>query len=125
MARNAPGMHFIRYCLFVLVLLYCIFTSSAGNFRRPITDEEIREKKSTCYEDIENGLWGWQCMSSSIAKENCALRCLNAVCYEHIYGDDPLEEGEVDYKRGREFKFCMHRLSLGETIDGVKGTFYE
>lgn len=123
MARNISGMQFICCSWIVLLLFYCTSTSSAGNSRRQITDEEIREKKSTCYEDIENGLWGWQCKSSSIAKENCALRCLNAVCYEHIYGDDPLEEGELDYRRGREFKFCMHRLSLGETIDGVKGTF--
>lgn len=37
-----------------------------------------------------SGLWGWQCKASSIAKENCALRCLSPVCYELIYESDPV-----------------------------------
>eukprot|EP01018_Ginkgo_biloba_P008003 Gb_19036 [translate_table: standard] len=112
-------------CLLVFLLFYCISVASAGKSPRPISDQEVREKKDLCYADIENGMWGWQCKSSAIAKENCALRCLSPVCYDHIYDDDPLEEGEVDYKRGREFKYCMQRLSLGESLDGVKGAFDE
>lgn len=90
-----------------------------------------------------SGLWGWQCKSSMIAKENCALRCLSPICYDLIYESDPvsslsllfrissfmgfctfisfphnllflfshlqLEEGEKDYIRGQEYKYCMHR----------------
>jgi hypothetical protein len=37
-----------------------------------------------------SGLWGWQCKSSMIAKENCALRCLSTPCYELIYASDPV-----------------------------------
>ncbi|WZZ90976.1 hypothetical protein YC2023_119555 [Brassica napus] len=44
------------------------------------------------------GLWGWQCKSSPIAKENCALRCLS-----------PLEEGEKDLVRSQEYKYCMYK----------------
>ncbi|XP_038996019.1 uncharacterized protein LOC120120456, partial [Hibiscus syriacus] len=58
--------------------------------------------------DIDSGLWGGHCKSSSIAKENCALKCLSPTCYELIYESDPLEEGEKDYIRGKEFKYCMY-----------------
>ncbi|XP_028076444.1 uncharacterized protein LOC114278564 isoform X2 [Camellia sinensis] len=95
----------------------------AKSRRHPISDNEIREKKNQCYEDIESGLWGWQCKSSMIAKENCALRCLSPTCFELIYEGDPLEEGEKDYFRSQEYKYCMHKLSLGESLDGIKGSF--
>ncbi|KAF3541630.1 hypothetical protein F2Q69_00018963, partial [Brassica cretica] len=86
-------------------------------------DVEIREKKNQCYADIESGLWGWQCKGSAIAKENCALRCLSPVCYELIYESDPLEEGEKDLIRSQEYKYCMYKSSLGESLDGVRGSF--
>ncbi|CAL5195365.1 unnamed protein product [Lathyrus oleraceus] len=58
-----------------------------------------------------------------IARENCALRCLSPSCYELIYESDPLEEGEKDFIRSQEYKYCMHKLSMGETLEGVKGAF--
>ncbi|KAI4356156.1 hypothetical protein L6164_000200 [Bauhinia variegata] len=88
-----------------------------------ISDAETRQKKLQCYADIDSGLRGWQCKSSVIARENCALRCLSPACYEIIYEGDPLEEGEKDFTRGQEYKYCMHKLSLGESIEGVRGSF--
>ncbi|KAG6420252.1 hypothetical protein SASPL_116774 [Salvia splendens] len=77
--------------------------------RVPISDAETRQKKNECYSDIESGLWGERCTSSTIAKENCALQCLSPICYELIYESDPLEEGEKDITRSSEYKYCMHR----------------
>ncbi|RVW79530.1 hypothetical protein CK203_051653 [Vitis vinifera] len=57
----------------------------------------------------KSGLWGWQCKSSVIAKENCVLQCLSPPCYELVYESDPLEEGEKDFTRSQEYKYCMHR----------------
>ncbi|KAL8251871.1 hypothetical protein R6Q59_035564 [Mikania micrantha] len=76
---------------------------------RPISDTEVREKKQNCYSEIELGYWGQKCKSSMVAKENCALKCLSPSCYELIYESDPLEEGERDYLRSQEYKYCMHR----------------
>ncbi|XP_043715450.1 uncharacterized protein LOC122663860 isoform X2 [Telopea speciosissima] len=90
---------------------------------QPISDIEIRERKKACYADIESGLWGWECKSSMIAKENCANRCLSPPCYELVYESDPLEEGEKDFIRSQEYKYCMHKLSMGESLEGVKGAF--
>ncbi|XP_024022261.1 uncharacterized protein LOC112091850 [Morus notabilis] len=112
----------ISLLLSLLLLLTAVPTAFAKS-RRPITDLETRQKKNQCYADIESGLWGWQCKSSATAKENCALRCLSPTCYEIIYESDPLEEGEKDLVRGQEFKYCMHKLSLGESLEGIKSSF--
>ncbi|PIA50967.1 hypothetical protein AQUCO_01100051v1 [Aquilegia coerulea] len=111
-----------KFITFFVILGFLCLTTFAKS-PRPITDYEVREKKDSCYADIESGLWGWECKSSMIAKENCALKCLSPVCYSLIYESDPLEEGEKDYVRGQEYKYCMHRISIGESLDGVKGSF--
>lgn len=114
----------IRIALFLsLLLLFTALPTTFAKSRRPITDLETRQKKNQCYADIESGMWGWQCKSSTTAKENCALRCLSPICYEIIYESDPLEEGEKDLVRGQEFKYCMHKLSLGESLEGIKSSF--
>ncbi|CAC01905.1 hypothetical protein [Arabidopsis thaliana] len=133
-------------CLLLLLLSMCFVPCVFSKSPRPISDVEIRQKKSECYGDIESGLWGWQCKSSAIAKENCALRCLSPVCYQLIYESDPqLEEGEKDLIRSQEYKYCMYkagdvqsslsryessiylsilfRSSLGESLEGVRGIF--
>ncbi|KAL6964871.1 hypothetical protein U1Q18_035924 [Sarracenia purpurea var. burkii] len=112
------------FCVISAIVFILIEANQAlAKSRRPISDTEIREKKNQCYADIESGLWGWQCKSSMIAKENCALRCLSPACYELVYEGDPLEEGEKDIFRSQEYKYCMLKLSLGESLDGVKGSF--
>ncbi|KFK25987.1 hypothetical protein AALP_AA8G188300 [Arabis alpina] len=109
-------------CL-ILLLSFCFLPCVLSKSPRPISDVEIRTKKSDCYADIESGLWGWQCKSSPIAKENCALRCLSPVCYQLIYESDPLEEGEKDLIRSQEYKYCLYKSSLGESLEGVRGIF--
>uniref|UniRef100_A0A6N2LR00 Uncharacterized protein n=1 Tax=Salix viminalis TaxID=40686 RepID=A0A6N2LR00_SALVM len=86
-------------------------------------DVEIRQIKNECYADIESGLWGQQCKTSMTAKENCALKCLSPICYELIYESDPLEEGEKDLTRSQEYKYCMYKKSVGESLEGIKGAF--
>ncbi|URD98003.1 hypothetical protein MUK42_30970 [Musa troglodytarum] len=88
------------------LLLLCLLApvALAKSSLRPITDIEVREKKQACYADIER----W----SIIDKENCALRCLSPVCFQLIYESDPLEEGENDFVRGQEFKYCMRKCNV-------------
>lgn len=115
----------LSYVLVVFTLIYLIQTPTRvlAKSGRPIGDAEIRKKKNECYFDIESGMWGSQCKSSVIAKENCALKCLSPECYELIYESDPLEEGEKDFVRSQEYKYCMHRLSMGESLEGIRGSF--
>ncbi|CAI9262316.1 unnamed protein product [Lactuca saligna] len=107
----------------IWAVIICSVEVLAKTSPRPISDTEVRQRKQNCYSDIELGYWGKQCKSSMVAKENCALKCLSPTCYELIYESDPLEEGEKDYVRSQEYKYCMHRLSLGESLDGVRGSF--
>ncbi|KAI4312565.1 hypothetical protein MLD38_037370 [Melastoma candidum] len=98
-------------------------TLANSKSRTPISDVEIRQRKNDCYADVESGLWGWQCKSSAIAKENCALKCLSPACYELVYESDPLEEGEKDFIRGQEYRYCLQKSSMGESLTGIKGAF--
>ena len=43
---------------------------------------------------------------SAIEMDNCVLRCVSSRCYEAVYGEDSLEEGEIDVRRGRMFQSC-------------------
>ncbi|PSS26427.1 Protein OS-9 like [Actinidia chinensis var. chinensis] len=121
--RKAFDSVFTVCAIWAIVFFSIAPDQTLAKSRRPISDIEIREKKNQCYADIESGLWGRQCKSSMIAKENCALQCLSPACYDLIYEGDPLEEGEKDIFRGQEYKYCMHKLSLGESLDGIKGSF--
>ncbi|KAI5647631.1 hypothetical protein M9H77_33636 [Catharanthus roseus] len=114
--------HNVVASLWVLIILLSSLEVYAKS-GLPISENEIRERKNQCYADIESGLWGQQCRSSKIAKENCALRCLSPVCYGIVYESDPLEEGEKDYFRSQEYKYCMHKDSLGESLEGIRGSF--
>jgi hypothetical protein len=39
--------------------------------------------------------------------EDCELNCMSPQCHAEIYGDDPLEEGEIDHARSRKFRACV------------------
>ncbi|KAL2642030.1 hypothetical protein R1flu_009617 [Riccia fluitans] len=81
----------------------------------------MNKRKEACYLDIDSGIWGRACRSSHIAKENCALRCVSTACYNTIYADDPLEDGEVDIKRGRDFRLCLRREIQEEKSSSKRG----
>ncbi|KAG5106341.1 hypothetical protein JHK82_043311 [Glycine max] len=94
--------------LFLISSFFC--TTLLAKSSHPISqDAQVRKNKLQCYADIDSGLWGWSCKSTVIARENCALRCLSPACYELIYESDPLEEGEKDFIRSQEYKYCMHK----------------
>ncbi|KAL6323022.1 hypothetical protein AAG906_023640 [Vitis piasezkii] len=106
--------------IFSFLLLLAVLLSFApspvlSKSRRPISDSEIRQKKNECYADIESGLWGWQCKSSVIAKENCVY---NAFLHLVMSLSTRLEEGEKDFTRSQEYKYCMHRFKSMDKLWG-------
>mmetsp|Transcript_25259 Transcript_25259/g.30393 ORF Transcript_25259/g.30393 Transcript_25259/m.30393 type:complete len:104 (+) Transcript_25259:2-313(+) len=57
-----------------------------------------------------------ECESSPTCSElsperrmNCVNECVSAECYSQIFGDEPLEDGEVDTIRSRQFTTCVRR----------------
>lgn len=40
---------------------------------------------------------------------NCVNKCVSSACYEEVYGDNPLEDGEIDSVRNRKFVGCVRQ----------------
>lgn len=38
---------------------------------------------------------------------NCVQLCISPMCYQEVYGDDPLEDGEIDVDRAKAFEICV------------------
>ena len=73
--------------------------------RRTSQDKDYREAYGVC--EAEQNKCGQ--IKPETAKPPCVLRCMSAKCYQQIYGQDELEEGELDYTRRREYKTCFRK----------------
>lgn len=40
---------------------------------------------------------------------NCVNNCTSPVCFQEVYGSNPLEDGEIDTQRAHEFAACNRR----------------
>ena len=51
------------------------------------------------------------CVSSVVPEEriNCILDCMSPTCYQQVYSDDPLEDGEVDPERYIMYEQCLRQ----------------
>ena len=38
---------------------------------------------------------------------NCVNICISPACYQEVYGDMPLEDGEIDVDRAKKFEVCV------------------
>ncbi|OQS00173.1 hypothetical protein THRCLA_21732 [Thraustotheca clavata] len=43
---------------------------------------------------------------------NCVNMCLSPTCYERVYAEEPLEDGEVDDYRSYRFVSCLRKEFL-------------
>jgi len=53
--------------------------------------------------------WSPPYTESALERTACVRSCINQACYADVYGDDPLEEGEIDV-RLNSFKGCFHQV---------------
>jgi hypothetical protein len=77
-------------------------------------ERESKTKKITCERTTCNHLLTDENM-------NCVNECTSSKCYMQIYGAEPLEDGEIDTKRAREFSLCVRQ----ETLDKKKELIYD
>mmetsp|Transcript_22263 Transcript_22263/g.69292 ORF Transcript_22263/g.69292 Transcript_22263/m.69292 type:complete len:144 (+) Transcript_22263:123-554(+) len=75
-----------------------------GTRRNTGLDKELQEIRADCTVKVDTE--GGDCARDSVARENCIMRCSSDSCYQQVYGEDPLEEGEIDTARGRIFRNC-------------------
>ena len=65
-----------------------------------LVENKLKSMKKKCETDT-------YCMElESNDQQNCILKCLSLPCYEELYKEDPLEEGEFDV-RYVSFKGCF------------------
>lgn len=50
---------------------------------------------------------------------NCVNNCTSSSCYNQIYAEMPLEDGEVDFERGRAFTACLRKEQQDIKVGGV------
>merc|ERR1711939_476893 len=95
-----------------ILLLVCALVLPAGveakrragaSRNKQTADQEMRLKKLDCERNTCSHLDGE-------SRLNCNYKCISEPCYQEIYGQDELEEGEVDTERGRLFGFCYRRF---------------
>lgn len=98
------------------VLVVCVLLSSvvAGPQAKKLTannkvDRVWKSKKSSCEKD--------EC-SKLVPEEayNCVNKCISQDCFDEVYADNLLEDGEIDSARSRTFTSCVR----AETIEAEK-----
>lgn len=74
-------------------------------------DASIKQAKKECAQRIDQEA-DPTCVATLVDRENCVLKCMEPACYDQIYGQDPLEEGEVDVVRGKAFRQCQREAMM-------------
>lgn len=90
--------------------------------RANTVDRELGAKREQCVTTVRESWGGCDDPDDPMVFENCVMRCSSASCYDKVYAEDPLEEGEVDTDRGREYRKCardeLRRLRGYQSYDG-------
>ncbi|KAK6624999.1 hypothetical protein RUM43_005290 [Polyplax serrata] len=84
----------------ILILRLTNYRIEALSFLRRFREIAFREFESACEQSPD-------CISEvGPARSACVQRCISPSCHQDLYGDDPLEEGEIDV-RLNSFKGCF------------------
>lgn len=74
-------------------------------YRKKRDDKRYKMAHQRCeVEALCHGLWG-------IMYIRCLRRCMSEFCYNELYGEDELEEGEIDV-RLNSFKGCLSQVKM-------------
>lgn len=86
----------------VLCLLPCLSAAAAATNQYNRIDKLWKDKKKSCESVSCAGFVPDEAM-------NCVNNCTSAECYTAVYAASPLEDGEIDSKRSREFIQCLRK----------------
>jgi hypothetical protein len=92
--------------LFVLLILLLLpkLVEGKRKARAPRLGVQARQLRQLCETEVCQGRY----LEESL---NCISLCISPACFQQIYGDGPLEDGEVDYSRARAFDACQAQES--------------
>mmetsp|Transcript_12052 Transcript_12052/g.15781 ORF Transcript_12052/g.15781 Transcript_12052/m.15781 type:complete len:128 (+) Transcript_12052:103-486(+) len=91
----------ILFVLIILLLLPELVQSFSRNSRK--RNRGRLELKALLKECEQKG----DCPGVPEENVNCFYDCLSPSCYDEIYGDNPLEPGEIDFDRYQKFEKCL------------------
>lgn len=86
------------------ILAVAAHVNTASNAQNGRIDKLWRDQKKSCEQGAE---------CSPIHPDenaNCVNKCISASCYEQIYAEEPLEDGEIDHRRNRDFINCLRKV---------------
>ncbi|XP_033737636.1 uncharacterized protein LOC117325489 [Pecten maximus] len=105
-------------CCLALLLLFEVSTEAGGviyNFKRYTykkkrDDKKYRNAKTVCEVKTE-------CLRQhGVDQTACVRQCISKFCYNELYGNDSLEEGEIDV-RLNSFKGCLAQEKRSSIYD--------
>ena len=86
----------------VAILLLCASPVLGKNRKKKSYDRAWKNRRKSC--QLE------QCAHLVVPEnDNCVNECTSLTCYATVFGEEPLEPGEVDARREREFTGCCRR----------------
>lgn len=99
---------------FILVVCALLLSVAAGPQAKKLTannkiDRVWKGRKSVCEKE--------EC-GKLVPEEayNCVNKCISPDCFDEVYADNLLEDGEIDSARSRTFTSCVR----GETAEAEK-----
>jgi len=90
-------MKSINFISLILLIFLLNYTNLKGSYK----ENSIKSAREKCYRDA----------CPAIKQElaiNCINRCVSEKCYEEIYGQSPLEYGEIDNNKEKNFIECAY-----------------
>lgn len=74
-------------------------------YKKKRDDKRYKSSRQRCEMESDcQGLWG-------VVHTKCIRKCMSEFCYNELYGDDELEEGEIDV-RLNSFKGCLSQVKM-------------
>jgi hypothetical protein len=90
------------------ILALKLIKSEAGNNKDRIwRTRKIKCEKSDCAHLVPD------------EASNCVNQCTSRKCYEEIYSETPLEDGEIDNLRSRAYVACLREEAKQERVGTV------
>mmetsp|Transcript_51934 Transcript_51934/g.62442 ORF Transcript_51934/g.62442 Transcript_51934/m.62442 type:complete len:137 (-) Transcript_51934:186-596(-) len=92
----------VLFVMIILLLLPQFVTSRGASARRR---RKLAKKYNTIKWDCEHGRTCARLLPEE--RMSCVSNCVSEECHDTVYGANPLEDGEVDFRMDRLFENCV------------------
>lgn len=113
--------------LLVLLILFLLPKLVEGKGRGRFKKKNRRRRTEVIFYDTRQICEMETCVGM-IPEEsmNCVQLCISPACYQEVYGDVPLEDGEIDIDRARQFEVCVkEEMRLARKRQRANPSLYE